>query len=168
MSDEHLIHPVTGELVPANAPTASLAEQLDTVRNAEADLRSFKRSVTALLLERMDHARDWTLDAGAWSVAAPKPAPAYDTDQVRATLAALVADGELTEQAAAKAIRERTTWQIDANGMKALLSVEGDVAAALRACQSGIRERRVVVKRAPALQVAAEQEQIEHNRKERT
>lgn len=155
-----LVHPATGEVVSLDAPTDTLASHLEEIRRVEGDLRSLKRALTAEVLGRMDTARDWTIHAGAYELTAPKPARDWDTEKVRAALAELVGAGEITADAAAQGIRARTSYAVDARGMRGLLAVEGPVADALGECRGEPKERRVSVKRAGPVRVESLEEAI--------
>jgi hypothetical protein len=143
-----VITPLTGEVVLLDSPTDTLADWLHRIRQAEADIRDAKRTVTLELLDRMDREARWTARIGGFEIKGDGPgAVDYDAERLRTELHLLVQAGEITETAMDEAVEIVQTYKAKARGINALRKLGGRVAAAIDACaHPSTRDRRVTVK----------------------
>jgi uncharacterized protein YdhG (YjbR/CyaY superfamily) len=118
-----VIVPGTGELVDiASAASEALAEIFDAIADAEQQLRTQKRELIDEIAKRLDHDGRRSLrvsDSLKFEVNAPTE-KVWDLDELRATLAELVAEKTITERKSGACIKwePKPVW----SELKTLLS----------------------------------------------
>ncbi len=138
--DQVLDH-ANGELLDVReAPTDRLARFLEDSAELAGQLGEAKSAVEREVLRRMDAEASWTAVAGEFQLQAPSPEAGmtyYDTEALRAALVGLGKRGLIARQAARAALKTDITVEHKAQraGVKALLSLGGEVAAAVAACE---------------------------------
>src|SRR3954469_1475188 len=73
-------HPVTGEVLALDAPTADLARALDELKELTSRIREVRERIDEELLRRMDSKARWTAHEGGFKITAPSPAPKAEWD----------------------------------------------------------------------------------------
>jgi len=147
-----VLMPFTGEVLDlAVEATPTLAEAVHRVREAEAELRSFKRAVADELLARMDHEASWTIRVPRWEVTGDGPNRTdYDGKALRMALSRLAATGAISVEAAREAVRVEEVYTPVKAKLHKLLKLGGEVAEAIRECEvPSTSARQVRVKPRP-------------------
>lgn len=142
-----LFHPATGEQIDLVAAAVSdLAELRDLIRQAEEDQRIAKQALDAELHRRMDFEDLLTLHAGGWTITGkPAVSAEWDIDKLEVELKALVDAGDLSEEAARRALKPVVTHQPMAGALKKLVARFPGVGA----CRVDVPQaRRATVKKA--------------------
>jgi hypothetical protein len=132
-------HPVTGEVLPLDAPTVDLARALDELKELESRLKEVRDRIGEEVLQRMDAKALWTLRTeDGFKLSAPSPAPKAEWDGPALALALVELRGlDLIDYEAAVAA-----------GLNRLLKLGGEVAERVGACRVMVEPvRRVTVKR---------------------
>lgn len=148
MSTDLVPIPLTGEALDLNGPDGDLAAAFDQVRDLERQLAEARRVIGDELIRRMDRAASWTLRVGDFKVSAPSPEPKieFDVESLRAVLADLVAEGVISSEAAAGALRPEVTYKPSVRGINAVRKLGLEVAARLDGCAvEKPKDRRVRV-----------------------
>jgi hypothetical protein len=104
---ELVVIPVTGEALDvARASTADLARAFQTMVDLEKDFRSVKRTISDQVAERLDYIgkRSGDVDGVHVEVTAPTEKQ-WNIDELRGTLAELVAEGTIDEAKAIDCLR---------------------------------------------------------------
>jgi hypothetical protein len=144
-------HPVTGEVLALDAPTADLARALDELKELTSRIREVRERIDEELLRRMDHKASWTVRTGdGIKITAPSPAPKVEWDgpELSVVLAELRGLNLIDYEAIQAALEVVVTYKPKAAGLNALLKLGGEVERRLRACRSEVEPtRRVTVKR---------------------
>jgi hypothetical protein len=143
-------HPVTGEVLQLDAPTADLAQALDELKELTSRIREVRERIDEELLRRMDAKARWTVREGGFKVTAPSPAPRAEWDgaELSVVLAELRGLDLIDYDAAQAALETEVTYKPKARGLNALLKLGGEVAERVGACRSEVEPtRRVTVKR---------------------
>lgn len=144
-----LFHPETGEQIElATAPVDDLAFLRDLIRQAEEDQRVAKQELDAELHRRMDRDNTLTLKVPGWEITGKSALTSeWDADQLKDALADLVEAGELSEDAARRALKPVVTLKPAAGELKKLAARFPTV----EACRSEVPQaRRATVKKGPA------------------
>ncbi|MCP9491194.1 MAG: hypothetical protein MSC31_15155 [Solirubrobacteraceae bacterium MAG38_C4-C5] len=138
--DQVLDH-ANGELLDVReAPTDRLARFLEDSAELAGKLGEAKSAVEREVLRRMDADASWTAVAGEFELQAPSPEAGmsyYEVDVLHDALVDLGRRGVIGRQAARAALKTEITVERKAQraGVKALLSLGGEVAAAVAACE---------------------------------
>lgn len=145
-----VVNPVTGEIVPMDAPTDQLAEFLSDVREFERAMRDQKQHVSQELHRRMDADAIWTVHLGDWTVSGESPARVeYDAELLHRKLTEFVEAHVIPQRALEDAVITETKYRARVSGINRLAKLGGDLAKAIESCQIPLtRERRITVKRA--------------------
>lgn len=148
-----LVSPATGEVLELTAPTDELARVLDETRDIEQQLRGYKQHIADEIHRRMDAEGVWTAHVGDYTVTGQSPArTTYNAELLRASLAALVLDGTITEDARDRAVTVVETLKVSARGTQALHKLGGAVASVIDESEQPVdTPRRVSVKRRSTL-----------------
>lgn len=140
--------PVTGEALDLTAPSPELARVLDDLRSFEQEIREAKQFISDELLARMDRDASWTLHVDGFKIEGDSPAPRaeWNIDALRATLADLLSDGRISEDAMDAALKVEIAYKPQARGLNALKKLGDDVEERIDACSTPVeRQRRVRV-----------------------
>jgi hypothetical protein len=144
-------HPVTGEVLPLDAPTVDLARALDELKELESRLKEVRDRIGEEVLQRMDAKALWTLRTeDGFKLSAPSPAPKAEWDGPALALALVELRGlDLIDyEAAVAALETVVTYKPKAAGLNRLLKLGGEVAERVGACRVMVEPvRRVTVKR---------------------
>lgn len=121
MTDMFVV-PHTGEVLALkDASLASLAEVVKEIADVEADLKSAKHTLADEVAVRLDVHGRRSAEIDGWRLEVNAPTERqWDLDELRATLAELVAEGTITETKAKACVRwePKPVW----NELKILLS----------------------------------------------
>lgn len=126
------------------ADPEQLAAFTDQADHLTAIAREAKTLVSAELVRRLDKRGKWTLHIGGFTVSAPSPEAgtvAYDNEQLAAAVDRLVAADLIDPEAGTAAIEwfqpppPAPYWKQKPAGIKALLKVGGEIAAAIGGCR---------------------------------
>lgn len=154
-SDGPCLANAQGQVVPLHEASEDLiASVLDSIKDAESQLREAKSLIGQEVLGRMDRSASWTLHvAGGLKMTAPSPAPVqtWDAEGLRRDLLGLVEAGAISQEACDGAVSEVVTYDLKAHagGIKALVKLGGVVAQTVARHQSEHeRSRSVSLKRA--------------------
>ena len=142
-----LVHPSTGEVLTAQSSNEQLASFLNELTDRKHRIQEWKSTVDQEILDRMDDEASWTVLAGEYKLVGQSPAPVtkYDCEQLAEVLNDLVGKGEISSDAALRALQIETVYKPQAAGVKALLKLGGDVAKRIEGCISEVpRDRRSV------------------------
>lgn len=148
---EIIPHPTTGEALDLRADDDQLARWFDEIRDLERQLAEVRSEVGRELTARCDQRAKWSFQAGDLKVSVPSPAPTveWSVDALKATLADLLSDGRIGEDAADAALELVVTYKPRVAGLNALCKLGEDVAERIEACGTSVdKPRRVTVKRA--------------------
>lgn len=148
---ELIVHPGTGEQLDLTADDVYLVRWFDEIKELEARLKEVRAEVGRELTSRMDRAAKWTLRAGGLEARVPSPAPSveWNVDALRATLADLLSDGMISEDASDAALEVVVTYKPRVAGLNALKKLGGEVQERVEACGVEVEKpRNVSVKRA--------------------
>lgn len=141
-----VLNPMTGEVVPLDAPTDTLGEYLDAIREFEGSLREQKATVSRELLRRMDTEARWSVVAGPWKLTgrSPEPELVYDVDRLRAVLEQLVADDLISQRAMNEACERVVEFKARKAGIAKLLKLGGAVREQIEQCREEQEPQRYV------------------------
>jgi len=94
-----LVIPTTGEAVDVKAsPMLALARVMQSIADAEKDLRSAKRELADEIAERLDHEGRRSLDVDGWHLEVSAPTEKkWNVDELRGVLAELVGEGTISD-----------------------------------------------------------------------
>jgi hypothetical protein len=140
-TSDQVLDRASGELLDVReAPTERLARFLDDIAELTGQLGEARSAAEREVLARMDAEASWTTVAGEFQLQAPSPEAGmsyYDPDALHEALVALGRRGLIGRQAARAALKTDITVERNAQqrGIKALLSLGGEVAAAIAGCQ---------------------------------
>ena len=144
-----LFHPETGEQVDLLAATVDdLAYLRDVIRAAEEDQRIAKQALDLELHRRMDRDNTLTLKVAGWEITGKSATTfEWDVNALEAALKGLVDEGDLSDDAARRALKPVITLKPMAGDLKKLAArfpvVEG--------CRAEVPQaRRATVKRGAA------------------
>jgi hypothetical protein len=143
-------HPVTGEVLPLDAPTADLARALDELKELTSRIREVRERIDEEVLRRLDAKARWTAHEGGFKVSAPSPAPKpeWDGRALALVLAELRGNALIDYEAAEAALEMVVAYKPKAAGLNRLLMLGGEVAERVGACRVMVEPaRRVTVKR---------------------
>jgi len=140
-TDAPVLDRATGELVDVReASTDRLGRFLEDTAELVGQLGEARSAVEREVLRRMDTRASWTTAGQEFQLQAPSPEAGmsyYDADALLEVLIDLGRRGLITRQAAHAALKTDTTVEHKAQqaGVKALLSLGGEVADAVAACR---------------------------------
>jgi hypothetical protein len=143
-------HPVTGEALSLDAPTADLARALDELKELESRIDEVRAVIGEEVIRRLDSKARWTAHEGGFKLTAPSPAPKAEWDGPALALALVELRGlDLIDYEAAEAALETVvSYKPKAAGLNRLLKLGGEVAERVGACRVMVEPvRRVSVKR---------------------
>lgn len=159
-TSNHLVIPSTGEMVDITDPDAmalvattqpeALAELLEAVDESIKIAQENRAWIAGFLIDRMDHDATQTLHAGDYTVGVNGSSDEYETydaEELRTGLAALVAEGVLSDSGSNKAIRVK--YEVSKSGLNSLRALRDDRIDSVisQASSMAIRRRRLSVKR---------------------
>lgn len=134
------IVPVTGELLPLDAPNETLINALYEMRDLESQLQAVRRDVGLELTRRMDADNLRQVDVNGFRVTVAAPGEDWDMDRLDEVLDELVAAEVLTRAAVDRLFKvERKIQKRELT--KLLKNLDSEPADAIRACSE--RSRRV-------------------------
>lgn len=141
-----LVDPRTGEMLPLDADTGTLAGWVDQLADLERHAREVRARIGEELLHRLDRSAKWTHHLDGFTVTAPSPAPVVEWDAValRATLRDLEDEGVIDEEAVQAALEVVITYKARTAGLNALRKLGSDVAERIAACGHEVERRRTV------------------------
>jgi molybdate-binding protein len=149
-TDRAILIPGSGEVVSLDDSTDTLAGHRLWLKEMAEAMRAAARTIDDEILRRGDAEVTWTYRGGGLLVTMDGPGrKVYDAEPLRGELLALVARGVgITADAVDKAIKVETTYTAQANGIKALRKLGGEVADAIARHESdNPRPRQVRVAR---------------------
>lgn len=139
----------TGEIIDLRGmTTVSVATFAVQLRDLELRVKEAKAVAERELIYRMDEDRCWTIhtDDGV-TLSAPSPSRTeMDAKELMAVLEELVADGDLPEDVAKRAVRTTITHKPDRRGVNAIIAGGGVAAQRVGACARAV-VRHVTVTR---------------------
>jgi hypothetical protein len=144
-----VLNPVSGELVPLDGATNTLAEYLLDVRDLESRLREAKSLVSREILKRMDYYASYTIEFPGIKVSGDSPAPTieYDAKTLHDDLALLAEADVFAPEALEAAIDIITTYKVKRAGLKALEKLGPAVRDVIeKHAHEAERDRRVSVR----------------------
>jgi hypothetical protein len=124
LPEGYIVLPHTGEALNLEQSSlAGLADARDQIGQLEQQLREVKQVIDAEVTARMDLTRLWTLHDGSWTLHAPSDAlvPVWDKEALRKELLVLFAEGQITVEAADRAVSIVESLKLNVAGVKALL-----------------------------------------------
>lgn len=143
MSEEALsqaLVPVTGEVIPYDAPNETLVDALYRMRDLEGQLAACRRDVGLEITRRMDADNLRQVDVDGFRVTVAAPGEDWDLERLDDVLTGLVDAGTLTPAATARLFKvERRIQKRELT--KLLKNLDADDAEKVRACSE--RSKRV-------------------------
>lgn len=132
--------PVTGEVIPYDAPTDVLLDALYRMRDLEQQLQACRRDVGLEVTRRMDADNIRQADIDGFRVTVAAPGEDWDLDRLDEVLDELVAAKVITRGAVDRLFK--TERKVQKRELSKLLgNLDDEPAAAIRACSE--RSRRV-------------------------
>lgn len=146
MSEEALsqaLVPVTGEVIPHDAPTDVLLDALHRMRDLEQQLQACRRDVGLEVTRRMDRDNIRQADVDGFRVTVSAPGEDWDLDRLDEVLDELVAAEVITRAAVDRLFK--TERKIQKRELTKLLkNLDPEPADAIRACSERSRRLRSV------------------------
>lgn len=135
--------PVTGELIPLDAPNEVLIDALYRMRDLEQQLYRVRRDVGLEVTRRMDADNLRQVDVDGFRVTVAAPIEDWDLERLDRVLVGLVDQGTLTPAATQRLFRTRR--EIDKRELKKLLgNLDGEDVEKIRACSEKSKRVRSV------------------------
>lgn len=129
-----VVHPDTGEILDRHTDTDTLVGLYQRASDAASKAAQYRRIVGEVLTAHMDLHAKWTLEAADGTrVTGASQALRYTPEAVRGILDLAVADGRLSEEAAAAVIRVKTVEEVSRRGLTAALKAVPELAAEVEA-----------------------------------
>lgn len=135
--------PVSGEVIPFDAPSDVLVDAIYRIRDLESRLASARRDLGLEITRRMDADNLRQVDVDGFRVTVAKPAEDWDMDRLDEVLDELVAAEIITRAAVDRLFKvERKIQKRELT--KLLSNLDEEPAAAIRACSERSRRLRSV------------------------